>query len=157
MKRLLSLILLAIFMQVCFIPSSYAVDATATLGTVLRYKDIEGRNNRTVIPITFTANSGTAAMATYSLVPATHNIQGWYLWKVIVDPGTTGPTNGAYDVTITDANSYVVSRNKLDNLSSTTTAEVFILDLILDTWSITITDNAVNSGQAVVKLIFVDN
>lgn len=140
-------------------PCAFAVTETAVLGNVEKIT-IHGNIQRVVIPITFTANSGTAAEATYTLNPVTHGIKGWYLYKVQTDPGTTGPTNGAWDLDITDAKSEVVSRNLVDDRSSTVTQTVYFTSgypQILDTWSITIGDNAVNSAAVVVYLTFVAN
>ena len=156
-RKILSLLLL---LSLVFPVVSFAVDASATLGTVQRFKDPTGVFYRTIIPITFTANSGTAAMATYTLNPATHNIQGWYLYKVETDPGSTGPTNGAWDLDITDTRSFVVSRNLVDDRSSTATQEVIFTSgypMIENSWSITIGDNAVNSAVVVVYLTFIAN
>jgi hypothetical protein len=156
-RKILSLLLL---LSLVFPAVSFAVDASAVLGTVQRFKDPEGRYYRTIIPITFTANSGTATMATYTLSPSTHNIQGWYLYKVQTDPGSTGPSNGLWDLDITDAKGEVVSRNLADDRSSTLTQTVYFVSgypQIEDSWSVTIGDNAVNSGVAVVYLTFVSN
>lgn len=153
-----------LFLSLVFPAVSFAVDASATLGTVERFKNISGQYNRVVIPIVFTANSGTAAMATYTLDPSDHNISGWYLWRIVSDPGSTGPSNGAWDLDISDAQSLLVSRNLHDDKSSTLTQETIfssqtyplLFPMIVNTWSITIGDNSVNSAVVTIYLTFVD-
>jgi hypothetical protein len=148
-----------LFLSLVFPAVSFAVDASATLGTIERFKNADGKYVMAVVPITFTANSGTAAEATYSLVPASHNISGWYLLDVYTDPGSTGPSNGLWDLDITNAAGFLVSQNLIDDRSSTATQRVAGVSLgypsIWSTWSITIGDNAVNSAVAIVYLIFV--
>lgn len=132
---------------------------TTTLGTTESIKDISGRYNRRVIPITFTAD-GAASFANYTFNPATHNVKGWYLYSIKTDPGSTGPTNGAWDLDITDAQGLLVSRNLIDDRSSTATQEVIFTSgypMATSTWTISIGDNAVNNASVTIYLTFTDN
>jgi hypothetical protein len=145
--------------------SAYAL-GTATLGNVEKVF-VDGKAQRVIIPITFTAD-GAALEATYTLnpdtvVPGGLSIKGWYLLLVETDPGGTGPTNGAWDLDITNANGFLVSQNLIDDRSSTATQQVkgstigYATGMITNSWSITIGDNAVNNAVAVVYLTFVSN
>jgi hypothetical protein len=121
---------------------------------------------RCVVVLVFTAD-GSASFASSTIAPSSftdidpvNGIKGWYLYKVETVPGATGPTNGAWDLDITDANSYVVTRTLVDDRSSTATQEVILSSgypMILDTWTVSIGDNAVNSAVVTVYLTFVAN
>jgi len=156
MKRSLTLILAGLLI---FAPLCAFAAGTAALGAPERIQ-IDGRVQQVIIPITFTAD-GAAAEATYTLNPDTFRIKGWYLLDVRTDPGTTGPTNGAWDLDITDANGWLVSQNLIDDRSSTATQRVtggaLKYPTIWNNWSITIGDNAVNNAVATVYLIFRSN
>lgn len=155
MKRSISTVLgLLILLSPLFVFAA----ATAVIGTVEKVV-IDGKVQRIVIPITFTAHTD-ASETTFSLNPDTYKIKGWYLYKVQTDPGATGPTNGAWDFDITDAKGEVLSRNLVDDRSSTATQTVYFTSgypQILDTWTLSIGDNAVNSAVVVVYLTFVMN
>jgi hypothetical protein len=136
---------------------SFAAGQATTIGTINRFSRPDGYNFVTIIPITFVADNGTAAFATTTINPTTYKIEGWYLYKVKTDPGATGPSNGAWDLDITDAEGYLISQNLVDNRSSTTTQEVKFTSgfpTIDSTWTLSIADNVVNSASVVVYLHF---
>ena len=156
MKRFL-MILIGVFLLCPAL--SYAV-GTVT-GPVVT-KATVGQTQRITLAYTFTADAG-AAMASATLNPETYKIAGWYLYEVEVDPGSTGPTNGAWDFDITDARSYVVSEARIDDKSSTATSIYRFASsstgypMIRGTWTLSIGDNAVNNASVTVYLTFVSN
>jgi len=167
MKRLLILpLLICLLFAGANLAHATAGSAVLTSNTPI---SIDNRIQRVIVAITFTADSGTAAIPSYTLSPtaaaylayqSTYGIKGWYLYKVETDPGSPGPTNAAWDLDITDALGFLVSRNLLDNLSSTATQETIFTSgfpMIENTWTISIGDNAVNSATVVVYLTFVAN
>ena len=140
------------------LPLTVFATGTATVGAPIKV-NVQGQTQRIVIPVTFTADSS-ATEATVTLNPTTYGITGWYLYQVQTVPGTPGPTNGAWDLDITDARSEVISRNLIDDRSSTLPQTVFFnsgYPMIVNTWTLSIGDNAVNSAVVVVYLTFVSN
>jgi hypothetical protein len=145
-----------------------SVFAATTRGTPEYYTTSDtGKINKVVIPITFVTAAGTATFTSYTLDPtlytnihSTNGLKGFYLYKVKTNPGSTGPTNGAWDLDITEADGFQVSRNAFDDRSSTATQETpptILFPIIENTWTISIGDNAVNDATVVVYLTFVAN
>ena len=156
MKHIKSLILG--ILGVLLVASQVFATGTYSMGNP-SYVKVEGSIKRVVLPLTMTADSS-ASFAAYTLNPSTYGIEGWYLYKVETDPGSTGPTNGAWDLDITDANGFVVSRNLVDDRSSTATQEVIFSSgypIILGSWIVSVGDNAVNSASVVIYFTFVSN
>lgn len=143
----------------CVLPCMVFAAGTVT-GPVVKKVQVDGRVQRVELAYTFTADSG-AAMAEATLNPATYGITGWYLYEVEYDPGSTGPTNGAWDIDITDSSGYLQSQNHLDDLSSSATGVYRFASstypMIWNAWTISIGDNAVNSATATIYLIFTSN
>lgn len=140
-------------------PSVVFAAGASTTAAVTRF-EIDDVNRRTVVAVTFTADDGTAAVTSLTLNPYAANIEGWYLESVQTDPGATGPTNGAWDVDLTDAYGYVVTRTLVDDRSSTATQKVYFASSapqIQGNWTFSVGDNAVLSATAVVYLTFVDS
>lgn len=154
--------LLAILLLLAMAGSVWAAGASTTMSHTAY--SVNDEFKRCVVTLTFTADDTTAAFTSYVLAPtaltkvhANFGIQGWYLWKVRVNPGSTGPTNGAWDLDITNTSGYLVSRNLLDDQSATVTNEATIVAPFDETWTVSIADNAVNSATVVVKLIFLSD
>ena len=91
-------------------------------------------------------------------------IIGWFLHKIIVNPGTTAPT-AATDLTITDSDGIdyldgngtdlihnIDSKQSYPAIDGVPSLQPITSDLVL-----TITNNAVNSATLTVKLFFVPN
>jgi hypothetical protein len=158
MKRLLLVLALCLSL---LIPTLSFAAATAVVGTVEK-ASVNNRFQRVRIPITFTAHTD-ATTTTATINPSTTagiSIKGWYLYSIETDPGSPGPTNGAWDLDVTDAKGYVVTRNLVDDRSSSATQTVVFntgYPMILDNWTVSIGDNAVNSAIVVVYLTFVEN
>lgn len=127
------------------------------------YRSIRNKNVK-VMTLTFTANTGDATIPDYTFTAADLAfVEGMFLYFIQTDPGATGPSNGAWDVTIKDANAYEILGNAADNLSSTLTQTNFPLfdgtnisyPLMASTaYTITIEGNAVNSATATIILYF---
>ena len=157
-RKILGLLLLLSL----FLPAiSFAVPGTMVQSTPTRYKDVNGKYNKLTMTVTCTADSGTAAFVTTGgavLTPATLNISGWYLESVETNPGTIGPTN-LYDITILNSNGYDVAGALLTNRSISNTEKVYLAGvgqpIFHDTWTITITNNLVNSAVVVLTLTYV--
>jgi hypothetical protein len=126
-----------------------------------------GRGQYMQMCATFTADAAAATIPTKT--PSTAEYQKIYddylmFCYVKVDPGATGPTNGAWDVTLVGATTGDTDMTgaSAQNFSSTVGKTVAVKDSnavvicrpILENFAITITGNAVNSAIAEVCLIF---
>ena len=164
MKRFIGL--LAFFAAlVCWPCLSFGAGASTVLTSHTKYW-VPAENNgaqqgRMVLKITATADDGTGAFNTIALDPGGLGILGWYILEVDIKPGSTGPTNGAWDLDVTDANAWLVSQNLMDNLASSGTQHfkggAFGYPMIKNTWTLSIGDNVVNSAVAVIYLTFASN
>lgn len=162
MKRFAAL-LAVLAVLVCSAP----VFAVGTItASAPQYVVVGNAVQRVIITLTCTADASAATYPTYTITPSAYpgagknGILGWYLYKVETDPGGTGPTNGAWDLDITDARGFVVTRNLVDDRSSTATQQTIFTSgfpVIEDAWSVSIADNAVNSAVVVVRLTFTAN
>lgn len=126
-----------------------------------------GRGEYMSMCATFTADDTNASIPTKT--PSTAEFDTIYndytlLCYARTDPGATGPTNGAWDVTLVGATTgdTDLTGGSAQNLSSTLGQTVAVKDSnavvicrpITENFAITITDNAVNSATAEVCLIF---
>jgi len=120
---------------------------------------------------TCTADSAAAtypATSTGTKTNSTHNrtftehITGWFLQKIIVDPGATAPTVNS-DLTITDSHGIdILDGNGTDLIHNTTSKQSYFmiagvtsLQPILGDLTVTITNNSVNSAIIVISLVCV--
>lgn len=128
------------------------------------YRSIRNKNVK-IMTLSFIADSLAATIPIYTFSATDLAfVEGMFLYCIQTDPGATGPTNGAWDVTIKDANSYEILGNAADNLSSTLAQTNFPLfdginisyPLMTSTaYTITIEGNAVNSATATINLCFI--
>lgn len=164
MKKILSL-LVVVLVLVITLTLTANVSVSSAGGSVLssdNYKiRIAGKDQRAVFTYTLQADASDASFPAIALSPAAPGITGWYLNDVEVVPGSyngVGPTNGAWDIDITNANGGLISDNQLDDLSSTVVpTPVSIIEMIRDNWTIAIADNAVNSATVTIRLTFTEN
>jgi len=160
MKKI-ALFAFAIFLMLSGV--SLAVDSSWTDGTLAQ---IDNAGKFMKLSYTFTAHSSTAAIITKTPSDDEYReIQAHpLLCFVATDPGSTGPTNGAWDVTLvgaTTANTDITG-GAAANLSSTVgqiyqtkdAAGNYTCVPIIENFAITITGNAVNSATATVTLVF---
>jgi hypothetical protein len=156
---------LAIFILLCLLIGSWvSIGLAAGSWTSSSYNAPKNTVIKT-ISLTFTADSGDATIPVYTFTAADLAfVTGYYLYVVETDPGATGPTNGAWDVTIKDANGYEILGNSCDDLNNTATQVNFPkLDgtnfgyPVMDGTAVTITieGNLVVSATATIKLYFV--
>jgi hypothetical protein len=160
MKKLSFLIVLLLTLAIsvsCFAVGSWT-DFTTTY---------PGRGTYMSMCATFTADAANATIPTKT--PSTAEYQKIYddytmLCYVRTDPGATGPTNGAWDVTLVGATTgdTDMTGGSATNLSSTLGQTVAVKDAnavvicrpITENFAITITGNAVNSAVAQTCLLF---
>lgn len=159
MKKLFVLIGLFI---ICNIPASALAAGTVTqsLSYVCR-----GQSNECVQVLTYTATADSAAATfpTAAMSSATlSQLKGWYLYKIITNPGSTAPTDN-WDFTLSDSDGIDVLGGNGANRHTTTsqmiapllTTGVYFAQPVLDTWTLAITGNSVNSAGIVIKAVFV--
>lgn len=136
-----------------------AKDSSVTVGTPQVYFV---NNNRIVksITITFTADSGDGSITATTIPITTYGLQGWYLYSVEVDPGSTAPTN-ALKITFVDAYGVDLAGGLLADLSNSDSTlknigtSSFGYPIVLGDITFTPTGNSVNSATGTVVLIFV--
>ena len=117
-------------------------------------------NQKKVVTVTITADASTGAIANGTLNAATLGLEGWYLYTVETDPGSTAP-QALYDLVINDANGFDVAGGLLANRSATVTELVNIgtashgFPVMRGNWTIVGTGNNVNNATVVLYLTFV--
>jgi hypothetical protein len=90
-------------------------------------------------------------------------LRGWHCYRARTDPGTTAPTAN-YDITITESGGDVFGGNLVNRSATATefsapyidgpTAKAVGAVTMADTWSLVITNNAVNSAAIEITLYF---
>jgi hypothetical protein len=151
-KLLLALLVLAIM-----VPSMVFAVGTAT--AVFQRVMVQGNPDRLILTISWTDdNAGT----TYSIVPATYRIEGYYLYSVETNPGAGPPTDN-YDITILDADGFDVAGSVLLNRDTSTTELVNIgtathgYPVIRGTWTFTIAAGTAGASSGTAILTFTAN
>jgi hypothetical protein len=156
MKRLIAVMLVGLFM-VC--PSLVFAAGTVTASTPVKIT-VLGQTQRIIVTLTATADASNGSFPTFAFVPKTYGVEGWYLYSVETNPGTTGPTDN-YDITIVDADEVDVAGSLLLNRDTSTSEIVYLgsvgYPIASGTWTWTMTNNSVNSAVVVAKLVFVAN
>lgn len=134
--------------------NAFALDGACTV--------IDGHpsGNLSMLTVTVTCLAGSADAGIPSTVLQTArnaSYAGWFLMSIYTDPGATGPTNGAWDLVLTNHLSYAVTAGGLDNGSSTTSGELEFSPVKAITGALTqtVTGNAVNSAAFTVTYNFV--
>jgi hypothetical protein len=117
--------------------------------------------------LTFTCTGGTGAEtgtwpATAVSTAYTTNLKGWYLYKVMTNPGA-GPPEDNWDFTMIDGNGIDVLGGAGANRHTTTsqmiapllTTGVYFAQPLLGTWTFTPSGNTTASAIIVVDFVFV--
>lgn len=149
MKKIVLLCMAALMIpSMAFAVGSWTTATYSATGT-------EQIGNFKWIQWTFTADAAAATVPTLT-VSATDlaYIKGYYLYAVETNPGTTGPTDDAWDVVITDAQGLAITVSSLDATDTEMRYAPGGGYYPLDGKAITIdiTDNAVNSATSVVRI-----
>lgn len=77
---------------------------------------------------------------------------GWYIMKVVTNPGTTAPTDN-YDITFIDVDGIDIVEGALANRHTTTSQKVTMSELIgYDGFTITIAGNSVHSATGTIRI-----
>lgn len=153
-------IVLAIVVLFSITPCAFAAGTWTTVSwDEYLHEDIR------VARATFTADASNASIPTLTFKDSDFNyIKGYSLCYVGHDPGSTGPTNGAWDITVPGATTSDsdLSGGAAVNLSSTVGGTFWTKDTggtvgcrpIREKPTVVITGNAVNSATATVYLWF---
>lgn len=143
-----------------------SVGLAATAGTITQTLDtnfIESSRVSKVITFTCTASVDAATYPATALSTDNYNaVKGYYLYKIVTNPGSTAPTDN-WDMTITDGDGIDVLGGAGANRHTTTsqmfapllTTGVYFAQPVIDNWTLNISGNAVNSAGIVIKAIFV--
>jgi hypothetical protein len=133
--------------------------AAGSWSSTVAKKDIRNANLRTVT-WSFTAadDDGTVPDLTVAAADLAF-MEGWFLYLVEVNPGSTGPSDDAWDIAVTDANGYDITGGQLVNLDSSDTEMKFLkvgaayafIPLDGTALTISIAQNSVNSATASIK------
>jgi hypothetical protein len=132
-------------------------------------KEVATIGNIKSFTVTFTASSDNATVPNFVISAAAQPtlmnwIKGFYLYAVETDPGSTGPTNGAWDIAINDIHGMDILGGAGANRSSSSTQNIFpkfpqtgtgFPPLDGTTLTIVISDNAVNSATCSIKFYLV--
>lgn len=89
-------------------------------------------------------------------------LRGWYLYKIITNPGSPAPTDN-WDFTLSDTDGIDVLGGNGANRHTTTsqmtapllTTGVYFAQPVLNTWTLAITGNSTNSAAIVIQAVFV--
>jgi hypothetical protein len=87
---------------------------------------------------------------------------GWYLVQAETNPGTTAPTDN-YDITLVSTGGIDIGCAKLMNRDETNTERVsvssatLVYPMVIDSFTFTLSGNAVNGATGTLKLIFSAN
>jgi hypothetical protein len=83
------------------------------------------------------------------------SLRGWYITKVVTNPGTTAPT-ADYDITFIDADGIDIMDGGLANRSDTASERVLAAELVgADGFTITIANQSVHSATGTIRIFAV--
>lgn len=116
-----------------------------------------------VLTFTATADAADGSYPSTAMSAATlSKLKGWYLYKVITNPGSTAPTDN-WDFTLSDTDGIDVLGGNGANRHTTTsqmiapllTTGVYFAQPVLNAWTLAITGNSNNSAGIVIQCVFV--
>lgn len=110
-------------------------------------------NSAMLLTISWTADAADGSVpATALSTNIKAQIAGWFIYKIITNPGTTAPT-ALYDITLVDVDGIDLAKGALANRSATLSETVFETNQIdADGFTFTLTNNSVNSATGVCKI-----
>lgn len=156
MKRFLLALLIVFAMTV----DVMAVGSLTPSSTKPVTATVNGKVPAIVVTLAGTADASNGSFPTYVLDPQLLGTFGYYLYSVEVKPGSTGPTP-LYDIDITDTLSYEVTESGLHDRSATVSQVLYLADkhypMMIDKWTVAITNNSVNSATVTIRLVWVSN
>ena len=159
MKRFLLTIIIAALIIISFAAQGFSAGSWTPIKWLDRFN-----GGVLIAEATFTADASDAGIPTLTFSDVQFaRISEYSLCYVGHDPGTTGPTNGAWDITVPGATTgEELSGGAASNLSSTKGSTFWVKDgigiagcrPIREKPTVVITGNAVNSASATVYLWF---
>lgn len=156
MKRLVLSLVLLFGLIVPLWAAEVPGTATYTVNTYI----IDGSRARVVVTIAWTTgDAGTGP--TMTIVPATYRVEGYYLYSVETDPGSSAPTDN-YDIVINDANGLDICWGLLADRDTTNTEIAFCATTgkgypaVMGTLTPVVT-NAGNTTTGQIILTFISN
>lgn len=167
MKKLFPVIILVTLLLAALTPNLFAAaagDSVCIQSTKYIPPTLPG--SRPVVGVYTFSCTGDSTDGSFLAMPFTTSLiqkfMGFYLYKVITNPGATSPTDN-WDFTITDANSIDILGGSGANRHTTTsqmtapllTTGVYFAQPVLGPWTLNITGNSVNSATLVIDLVFV--
>lgn len=157
MKKVLAILVVAIFCGMA--GNAFAAGSCVQTGSTTDVRlNPSGEVERKYVTLTCT---GDGTIASYSFVPKTFGVEGWYLYNVTTDPGTAAPT-ADYDITLV-VDGEDVSGSLLLNRSAANTETVAIAPatkgyhMADGTMVITFANETANPSTIVMKLRFTRN
>ena len=136
--------------------------AAGTINQSIDTQFLEKSKVALVVTFTCTADASDGSFpATATSTDITNAIKGYYLYKLITNPGTTAPTAN-YDITITDEDGIdIMGGNAMNRHTSNSESTYPMIGTqpfaqpIIGPITLNITNNSVNSAGIVIKAIFV--
>lgn len=149
-------IFLALVLLLC--AQCFAYAAGSCVVTTTEDIRIGGEVHRKYVTLTCT---GDGSIAAFSFVPATYGVEGWYLYNITTNPGTSAPTDD-YDITLMVDGEDVAGGSLADrDTANTETVAVCPATkgyhMADGTMLITFANNTANPSTIVLKLRFTDN
>ncbi len=153
MKKLVLVLLISLVLAT----SALAV-GTASVTNVQRVK-VLGEQPRIILTITWTDDTNGTTLA---INPETYGFMGWYFIQTETKPGGTAPT-ALYDITLISTSGLDIAFGSLSDRSATLTerqpvsGKGNIYPVIFESFTFTLSGNAVNGATGTLKLIFTAN
>ena len=146
MKKFLALLVLTLFIW---------VGSALGAGTITQ-SDVQIYPNTRALTFTCTAD---AAAHTYPVTASDGNIDG-YVFLVVTNPGTVGPTDN-YDITLTDSEGIDIMGGELADRSNSAEEQavpligaVFGSRYVRGPLTVTITNNSVASAVVIIRIYY---
>lgn len=104
--------------------------------------------NKKELLVTWTGDASDGSVPTLLI----EHYAGWYIIKVVTNPGTTAPTAN-YDITFIDTDGLDIMEGLLVDRSATATEKVLAAEMIgEDGFTVTIANNSVHSATGTIRI-----